>query len=102
MMGAMTTSSSPAEPQSQPDPGAAAGPDNAIDLALLAVGAGLVLAFLAWGTFGQSSLETTVSTSMNWVIRNFAWLYVSAADTFLVVALILAFSKYGRIRLAPG
>jgi choline-glycine betaine transporter len=69
---------------------------------MLAIGVGLVLVLLAWGVFAKSSLETTVTKSMSWVIGNFAWLFVAAADVFLVLALLLAVSRYGRIRLAAS
>ncbi|NED90930.1 BCCT family transporter, partial [Streptomyces sp. SID11233] len=34
-----------------------------------------------------------------WVLDNFAWLFVIAADVFLILSLYLALGRYGRIRL---
>lgn len=33
------------------------------------------------------------------MLDNFAWLFVIAADAFLVLCVLLAFSRYGRVKL---
>jgi hypothetical protein len=67
---------------------------------LLCTGVGLTLGLLAWGVFAKDSLNRVAVTSVDWVIANFAWLFVAAADAFLVLAVVLACGRYGRIRLA--
>lgn len=63
------------------------------------VGAVLVLGVVAWGVFAEDSLGSTSSTALGWVLHNFGWLFVVAADVFLAVTVLLAFSRFGRIRL---
>ncbi|WP_031066824.1 BCCT family transporter [Streptomyces sp. NRRL WC-3742] len=63
------------------------------------VSAVLVLGVVAWGVFAQDSLGSASGTALGWVLHNFGWLFVVAADVFLVVTVLLAFSRFGRIRL---
>ncbi|MFF2042044.1 BCCT family transporter [Kitasatospora sp. NPDC058170] len=69
------------------------------DRAVFGISAVLVLAVVAWGVFAQDSLGDTSSTALAWVLHNFGWLFVVAADVFLVLTVLLAFSRFGRIRL---
>ncbi|GAA3038616.1 BCCT family transporter [Kitasatospora sp. NPDC006786] len=86
----------PDPPAKEPDEPAATLP---VDRAVFGIGAVLVLAVVAWGVFAEDSLGRTSDTALDWVLHNFGWLFVVAADVFLVVALLLAFSRFGRIRL---
>ncbi|MFJ8737983.1 BCCT family transporter [Embleya sp. NPDC127516] len=70
-----------------------------VDPVVAAIGFALVLAVVLWGVLAKGSLDTAASTGLDWTIRNFGWLFVVAADTFLVLAVFIAASKYGRIRL---
>ncbi|WP_435839152.1 BCCT family transporter [Streptodolium elevatio] len=70
-----------------------------VDPVVAALGFGLVLAVVLWGVFGQDSLDSTTGTALTWVIDNFGWLFVVAADVFLLLAVYLALSRFGRIRL---
>ncbi|MFD9689578.1 BCCT family transporter [Kitasatospora sp. NPDC059146] len=69
------------------------------DRAVFGISAVLVLAVVAWGVFAEDSLGRTSSTALRWVLHNFGWLFVVAADVFLVLTVLLAFSRFGRIRL---
>ncbi|MEU9191752.1 BCCT family transporter [Streptomyces hundungensis] len=73
--------------------------DPAPDRTLITVGVLAVVAVVAWAAWGKSSFDSASSTALAWVLDNFAWLFVVAADTFLVLCLVLAVSRYGRIRL---
>lgn len=75
------------------------GADARLDRIVFGVGAAAVLGVVGWGAFGKDSLDRTSTTGLDWVLRNFGWLFVTAADAFLVLAVVLAFSRYGRIRL---
>ncbi|WP_406298886.1 BCCT family transporter [Embleya sp. NBC_00888] len=70
-----------------------------VDPVVAAIGFAVVLAVVLWGVLAKGSLDTAASTGLDWTIRNFGWLFVVAADTFLVLAVFIAASKYGRIRL---
>ncbi|MFJ9951562.1 BCCT family transporter [Kitasatospora sp. NPDC091207] len=70
-----------------------------VDRIVFGVSAVLVLGVVAWGVFAKDSLGRTSDTALDWVLHNFGWLFVVAADVFLVVTVLLAFSRFGRIRL---
>ncbi|MFJ9695217.1 BCCT family transporter [Kitasatospora sp. NPDC101183] len=70
-----------------------------VDKVVFGVAAALVLGVVAWGVFAEDSLGRTSSTALGWVLHNFGWLFVVAADVFLALTVLLAFSRFGRIRL---
>ncbi len=69
------------------------------DRVVFGVGAVLVLGVVGWGVFAEDSLGRASSSALAWVLHNFGWLFVVAADVFLVVSVLLACSRFGRIRL---
>lgn len=69
------------------------------DLTVVTIGVVAVVAAVAWAALGKHSFDSASSTALAWVLDNFAWLFVIAADTFLVLCVVLAISRYGRIRL---
>ncbi|AKL68563.1 BCCT family transporter [Streptomyces sp. Mg1] len=87
--------------QSPPEPpgGSPGGADGAPDLSLVAIGVIAVLAVVAWAALGKDSFDTASAAALTWVLANFAWLFVIAADVFLVMCVVLAISRFGRIRL---
>ncbi|MBD0711970.1 choline transporter [Streptomyces sp. CBMA291] len=60
---------------------------------------GAVVAAVAWAALGGDSFDSASSAALRWVLANFAWLFVVAADTFLVLCVVIALSRFGRIRL---
>ncbi len=70
-----------------------------VDRVIFGVAAVLVVAFIAWGTLGTNSLSTVASTVLGGLMAGGGWAFVLAATGFVVFALWLAFSKYGRIPL---
>ncbi len=93
-------------PQPPPEPSEGTGPDTAHpaadgrpDHTVIVIGVIAVAAVVAWAFFGKDSFESASSTALSWVLDNFAWLFVIAADVFLLMCLCIAFSRFGRIRL---
>ncbi|WMX44241.1 BCCT family transporter [Streptomyces roseicoloratus] len=78
-------------PSSAPDPG----PDRKV----IGVGMAAVVAVVAWAALGKDSFDDASDTALGWVLDNFAWLFVTAADVFLVLCVVIALSRFGRIRL---
>ncbi|GAA2534558.1 BCCT family transporter [Streptomyces fimbriatus] len=72
---------------------------GAPDRALVGIGMAAVAAVVLWAWLGEESFDSVSSTSLAWVLDNFGWLFVVAADVFLVLCLVIAFSRFGRIRL---
>ncbi|MQY12576.1 Glycine betaine transporter OpuD [Streptomyces sp. RB5] len=65
------------------------------DRAVLAFAVAVVLAVTVWG----AAAPATLRGAGGWVLRNFGWLYAAVADVFLVLLVVVALSRYGRLRL---
>lgn len=57
------------------------------------------VAIAACGILGSKSFENAANALMKAVTVNMGWLYLIAMLTFVIFALIVAFSKYGNIKL---
>ncbi|MFH8574969.1 BCCT family transporter [Streptomyces zaomyceticus] len=69
------------------------------DRIVFGVSAVLTLAFVVWGATATESLEDASNTLLDGLIRNGGWAFMLAASGFVVFALWLAISRYGRITL---
>ncbi|MFC8098482.1 BCCT family transporter [Streptomyces sp. NPDC057363] len=69
------------------------------DRIVFGVTAGLTLAFVIWGVAGTDSLEDASGSMLSGLMHNGGWAFVLAASGFVVFALWLAASRYGRIHL---
>lgn len=89
--------------QARPDaPGTGPGggpPDDSPDRTVVTVGVAAVLAVVAWAALGKGSFDAASGSALAWVLANLAWLFVIAADVFLVLCVVLAVGRFGRIRL---
>ncbi|MGW7092069.1 BCCT family transporter [Streptomyces sp. NPDC054874] len=88
-------------PSSGPeDSGSGPPADTSPDRVVVTIGAVGVIGIVLWAAFGKDTFESASDAALPWVLGNFAWLFVIAADVFLVLCLVIAFSRYGRIRLS--
>src|ERR1041385_3900234 len=62
-------------------------------------GAGLVIAFVAWGVLGTDSLASVTQSVLDWVLQSMGWVFVLAAAAFIAFAAYIGFSRYGTLRL---
>ncbi|NUK03148.1 BCCT family transporter [Streptomyces lunaelactis] len=69
------------------------------DRVVFGVTAALTLAFVVWGSVATDTLEDVSSKLLSGLIHNGGWAFVLAASGFVVFALWLAISRYGRIPL---
>ncbi len=69
------------------------------DLPLIAIGVLSVAGLVGWAALGSDGFESASDAALRWVIGNFDWLFVVAADLFLVLCVLIAVSRFGRIRL---
>jgi choline/carnitine/betaine transport len=69
------------------------------DKVVFGVAAVLVVALLGWGLFGTDALSNVATSVLGGIITGGGWAFVLAASAFVVFALWLAISKYGRIPL---
>ncbi|MEV0057661.1 BCCT family transporter [Saccharopolyspora shandongensis] len=69
------------------------------DWVVFGVTAAIMFVVVLWGAVGADSLSTASKTALDWLLTNTGWGFVLAATGFVIFALYLAFSKYGRIPL---
>ena len=65
----------------------------------LIVSAGLILAIVLWGVIAPASLGGVFDTALAGITRNFGWFYLWVVLGLVVMALILAVSRYGDLKL---
>ncbi len=59
----------------------------------------IALAFILWGAILPSNMETVTNNIQGFITEQFGWFYLLAATGFLIFALYLIVSPYGRIKL---
>ena len=69
------------------------------DRIVFGVTAVLTVAFVLWGAIATDSLESVSNSLLTGLIHNGGWAFMLAASGFVVFALWLAISRYGRITL---
>jgi choline/carnitine/betaine transport len=72
---------------------------GSMDRVVFVVAAGVAAAFLVWGVLATDSLGSVTSAVLDWLIRNTGWAFLLAATGFVLFAVWLAFSRYGKIPL---
>lgn len=65
----------------------------------LMISAGVILVVVLWGIFAPVSLAATFDQLLALITTNFGWLYLWTVLGLVVVAAMLAFSKYGNLKL---
>lgn len=65
----------------------------------LFISAGLILSIVLWGVVAPASLGGVFETALAAITRNFGWFYLWVVLGLVVMALILAFSRYGDLKL---
>ena len=81
------------------DSGSAADRHHGTDWVVFGVGAVLAVVFVLWGVISTDTLSAVSSAMLSGTIRAGGWFFILAATGFVVFALYLAFSKFGKIRL---
>jgi glycine betaine transporter len=65
----------------------------------LIVSAGLILAVVLWGLLAPASLGAFFNEALGSITHNFGWFYLWVVLGLVVLALLLAFSRYGDLKL---
>ncbi len=88
-------------PSAQPetDVGTTTEQPHSLDKWVFGISAVLVLVFIAWGTIATDNLSTVATAVLGGVMNGGGWAFVLAASGFVVFALWVAFSRYGKIPL---
>lgn len=63
------------------------------------VSAGLILAVVAWGVVAPGNLGMVFDGALGLITRNFGWFYLWLVLALVVLALVLAWSRYGNLKL---
>jgi choline/carnitine/betaine transport len=71
----------------------------AIDPWVFFIAAGISLAFVLWGVIDADGVGKVADDVLTWIISTFGWVFVIGTAGFLVFAFVLAFSRFGRVRL---
>ncbi|WP_222936757.1 BCCT family transporter [Streptomonospora sp. PA3] len=77
-------------------------PDQRIDPIVFGVSIVLVAVFCIVGSVWPGAMGTAGTAALNWIVGNVGWVFVLAASGFVIFALVLAFSRYGRIPLSQN
>ncbi|AVS85578.1 BCCT family transporter [Paracidovorax avenae] len=94
----MQSSSVPPPPPGRPSPLVRAR-SAALGNLQLTVSAGLIAAVVLWGLASPASLGAFFGTLLSDITRNFGWLYLWVVLALVVLALFLALSRYGDLKL---
>ncbi|MEJ7929366.1 BCCT family transporter [Ramlibacter sp. AN1015] len=65
----------------------------------LIVSAGLIVAIVLWGVVAPDHLGSVFDTALALITRNFGWFYLWIVFALVVMAVVLAFSRYGDLKL---
>ena len=63
------------------------------------VSAAFALAFILWGVIAPQNFGAVTQTIFDWVVSNLGWFYLLAGNFFLLFVVVLALSRYGKLRL---
>jgi glycine betaine transporter len=63
----------------------------------------LIIVFIiaGWGLFFSDQFANMANSLMSFLTINFGWLYLMSMFIFVIVAVLLGISKYGKIKLGP-
>lgn len=70
-----------------------------LDRIVFAIAAVVALAVVAWGIIDQVSLGNRAGQAQSWVIEYTGWLFVMSTTGFVIFAIWVAASRYGKIPL---
>lgn len=76
------------------------GKKSGIDPVVFGVSFGLVALFSLLGAVFPQTVGSVADAMLDWITGNLGWVFLLAATGFVAFALILAFSRYGRIPLS--
>ncbi|TCS36968.1 glycine betaine transporter [Paucimonas lemoignei] len=65
----------------------------------LVISSGLILIVVLWGIFAPASLSAIFDRILALITTNFGWLYLWTVLGLVIVAAMLAFSRYGNLKL---
>ncbi|SIR77210.1 BCCT family transporter [Williamsia sterculiae] len=70
-----------------------------LDKVVFGVTAAIVIAFVVWGILDKESLNSSTQSALDWITDKLGWLFILSATAFVLFAVYLAVSRYGKIPL---
>ncbi|MGH3098561.1 MAG: BCCT family transporter [Streptosporangiales bacterium] len=90
--------------EAQPADGAGSGAQRrgplGVDPTVFGVSMGLIIVFCVLGAIWPEATGGIANAALGFVIKDLGWVFILAATAFVGFALVLAFSRYGRIPLS--
>ena len=62
----------------------------------------MVIAVVVWGLTAKESFSAFSDASFTWVISNLGWAYVFFGTVFVLFIIVMAASRFGKIRLGAS
>ena len=62
----------------------------------------LILAIVVWGLGKPANFEATANNMLTWVLTNLGWAFVLFSTIFVIFVIVIAASKFGKIRLGAA
>ena len=62
----------------------------------------LILAIVVWGLGKPANFEATANSMLTWVLTNLGWAFVLFSTIFVIFVIVIAASKFGKIRLGAA
>lgn len=72
-----------------------------LNLPVATVSLAVVAALLVFGGFWPDVADRVFGHVQTWILDTFGWFYILSVAIFVIVAFVLAFSKFGSIKLGP-
>ena len=60
-----------------------------------------IVAFAVWTMFFTASAQNVINVALGWISDTFGWFYFLAVLLYLAFVVVIATSRYGKIRLGP-
>nr|WP_283774738.1 BCCT family transporter [Brachybacterium equifaecis] len=70
-----------------------------VDRWILVVVGALIVGFVVWGIAAPAQVFAVSGAALTWVMQNLAWMFSVLAIGLVLLLVVLAFSRYGRIPL---
>lgn len=70
-----------------------------LDKVVFGITAAAILAFVIWGVTAPQQVSAVSLSALSWGLRNFGWLFNIILVSCVVIMAVLAFSRFGNIRL---
>ena len=88
------------EPMTGPIPAPAPAP-TAVNKPVFFSSAIAILGIALWAIAVPGQAETVLTAAVAWISDNLGWWYIAVATGVVVFVIVLAVSRYGRVRLGP-